>query len=361
MAIDFKNERWQEIKKNYSKWWRGELERPLLPVYLTGKDPERDKPKYIYNEQIMFADLTITPEEFIDSFDYELSTRVFLGDGFPFLNMMCSGPGIVAAFLGSNLDCSTGRIWFSPNQVLPLSKLHFEYDANNIWLNRVKDICKEANKRWQGQVLVGMPDLGGVIDILASFRMSDNLLMDLIDEPDEVKRLTWEIYELWHRYFNEINEVLQPTNPGYSDWAQIYSDVPSYVPQCDFCYMISTDMFNEFVKPELEATFNRIPRTLYHLDGVGQLNHLDSLLTINGLNAVQWVPGDGKPKLQEWPEVYKKIYAAGKKIQIYTEGFPTLDKIAEQIGTYKGIHQFFLVGELKDQEEMKKVLLKYGE
>ncbi len=49
----------------------------------------------------------------------------------------------------------------------------------------------------------------------------------------------------------KTNNVLQPHNPGYSDWAGIYSDLPSYVPQCDFSYMIGPDMFDTFVKPEL--------------------------------------------------------------------------------------------------------------
>jgi hypothetical protein len=38
-----------------------------------------------------------------------------------------------------------------------------------------------------------------------------------------------------------------------------------------------------------------LPRTFYHLDGIGQLHHLDLVLSIAELDGVQWVPGDGKP------------------------------------------------------------------
>ena len=79
--------------------------------------------------------------------------------------------------------------------------------------------------------------------------------------------------------------------------------------------MISPEMFDEFVKPELIESSLKLPRTFYHLDGSGQLSHLDSLLTIQTLDGVQWVPGAGNPECAEWPEVYQKISAAGKKIQ----------------------------------------------
>ena len=48
--------------------------------------------------------------------------------------------------------------------------------------------------------------------------------------------------------------------------------------------LISPQMFDEFAKPELEATCERLPRAFYHLDGPGQLPHLDSLLEIENLN-----------------------------------------------------------------------------
>jgi 5-methyltetrahydrofolate--homocysteine methyltransferase len=52
----------------------------------------------------------------------------------------------------------------------------------------------------------------------------------------------------------------------------------------------------------------------YHLDGKGELPHLDQLLAIEELAGVQWVPGEGSPPLQEWPEVLNKIADSDKKI-----------------------------------------------
>ena len=51
------------------------------------------------------------------------------------------------------------------------------------------------------------------MDILSVFRPGENLLLDLYDHPEEVIRLIWEIHELWHRFYQEINDVLQPVTP----------------------------------------------------------------------------------------------------------------------------------------------------
>ena len=87
--------------------------------------------------------------------------------------------------------------------------------------------------------------------------------------------------------------------------------------------------------------------------------HLDSLLTIKELNAVQWVPGDGKPSQSCWPEVYEKIHKSGKNIQVF-DGFDCIDTVTKQIGTSKGIHLMAIRGQVSEEYAMRKRLEKYG-
>ena len=359
MGIDFNEKKWENIKRTYGLWWERKLDRPLVGAILEGIDPGRPQPSCPLLSQQNCHDLSLPAKDIIDRIDYELSKNKYLGDAFPYYNMDCFGPGVVAAFLGADIDNSTGNVWFHPKKILPINELHFVYDENNIWLNRIKDIYREGMKRWQGQVLMGMPDLGGILDILATFRTTDNLLLDLYDEPEEVNRLVWEIHELWHKYYNEFNEVLQPINPGFSDWSQLYSDKPMYVPQSDFSYMIGPNMFEEFVRPELVSTCNKVDHTIFHLDGIGELVHLKSILKIEALDAVQWVPGAGQNNQFKWPEVYQQIHSAGKNIQIW-DGFDCIDTVAKQIGTYRGIHHIPLKFPIEQEKQVRERLAKYG-
>jgi 5-methyltetrahydrofolate--homocysteine methyltransferase len=338
MSIDFTPDRWQEIRQTYRRWWAGELDRPIVGVRLNSRQPRRRQPAVTLLSQATCADLSVPADDVVDRLDWELSRQIFLGDAFPFVSLECFGPGVIAAFLGATLDNSTGRVWFHPPRQLPISELHLQYDPENAWLRRIKDLCAAMVRRWQGQVLVGMTDLGGNLDILSTFRPSDGLLLDLYDHPEEVQRVLGEAHELWHRFFAEINQVLQPHNPGYSTWCGIYSDRPYYILQCDFCYMIGPDMFARFVQPELAATTRRLDRTFYHLDGKGQLQHLQTVLGLERLAGVQWIPGAGQPASPHWPQVHQRILSAGKKSQVCGGTLAQMHALLQRTGVGPGVH-----------------------
>ena len=342
MAIDFEASRWTNVKQVWSKWWAGELKRPIMAVELHGRDPGRPKPAAPLLGQENCADLSIPVEALVDRIDWELSRKIFLADAFPTYEMYAFGPGVLAAMLGGKLDNSTGRVWFHPppGKKIPIKDMHFEYNASvmdNVWLRRIKELSAAMMKRWQGQVLVAPPDLGGNLDILSTFWPGEELLLLLYDEPEEVKRVLWEVHEVWHRVFEDVNTVLQPTNPGYTAWCWMYSEKPYYMLQCDFCYMISPEMFNEFALPELAASSKRLGRSFYHLDGKGELPHLDAILAIPTLGGVQWVPGAGAPDGSTWPEVYERIFAAGKHAQIGGP-LPAVYEMLKRTGIGPGVH-----------------------
>jgi len=343
MPINFSASRWDEVKKNHEAWWNHELERPLVvllrPNAYTPSVPQPSTPLLAQNT---VHDLSIKPKDIMERYDYHLSTLEFTEDSFPIFDLVHFGPGVLAAFLGARLDNSSGGVWFHPpnDKPIPIKDLHLEYDPNNQWLVRVKELAIAACEFWQGQVLVGMPDLGGVLDILASFRTSEGLLFDLYDEPDEVKRVTAEIVDAWYRVFDEFNELVAPTNPGYSNWSGVYSKVPQYIPQCDFAYMISNDMFREFALDTIKYDTERIPRTVFHLDGMGMLPHMDDILALPGLDCLQWVHGAGNRNdtCADWQDIHERVFAAGKLLHTYG-GRKDLDTIVAQLGTNgKGIY-----------------------
>lgn len=313
-----------------------------------GRDPGRPEPSIPTHHFTAFYDLDTSPEQIIDRMDYDLSCLKFLGDAFPtiFPNF---GPGVMAAFLGCELETSVESYtcWFHTKHQLDISDLNFAYNQDNPWLHRIKSIAEAGMKRWQGQVQIAMTDLGGNLDVLSSFRPGESLLYDLYDYPDDVKRLTWQVHDLWWQYFDEIDSIIRPTSHGYTAWASLFSTVPYYMLQCDFCYMISPDMFDEFVRPELAATCKRLGNAFYHLDGPGELPHLDSLLSIPELKGIQWIPGAGAPDWKHWPDLYRKIMDAGKLLQIYGD-VETIHTVMSQLGSGRGI-AFLCYGGTEDE------------
>jgi len=321
--IDFSAARWEKTVKNFDDFWNKKLNRPLVSVRRS-KEADEDKRGRAPDTPLLMqatCHLDLPAAKWLDAYDYHLSGLTFMGDTYPSIGLDEFGPGVAAAFMGAELDNSTGLVWFRPKKAVPVTELHFEYDPNNKWYVKIMDIMTEATRRWQGEVMVGMPDFGGVMDILSTFLPGEELLIALYDEPGEVARCVKEIQALWFRYYDELAAVIAPATQGYSNWADLLvpgADSGGYIYQCDFAYMIGPDMFRDFILDSLAADFARTKCNAYHLDGVGQLPHLDMLLELPDLDLVQWVPGSGAAPEHTWGAVHTRILKAGKHLQLHS-------------------------------------------
>jgi hypothetical protein len=73
-------------------------------------------------------------------------------------------------------------------------------------------------------------------------------------------------------------------------------------------------MYERFVLPELNDVCDFLDYSVYHFDGQEQIRHLDHLLSVKKLNAIQWTPVAGQPKTSEFIPVLQKIQKAGKNL-----------------------------------------------
>lgn len=321
--MNFTEADWDRVERDTMAWWAGELERPL--VWLSGRMPLPNVPRYTYMSNYP---LEMPAEDIVDLYEPVLEATRFYGDAFPscWINY---GPGIMAGFLGANVNSVSDpqeTVWFTSPQKRDIQDLELVYDPENVWLKRVKDVTAAFVRRWDGRVAVGHTDLGGNLDLLASFTETQDLLYDVIDGPAEVERLAGRITELWLRYYDELDALIRPQSRGTTCWSPIWSTGKTYMLQCDFSYMISPAMFERFVLPDLSACCDHLDHGFYHLDGTGEIPHLDLLLSIPRLRGIQWIPGDGRPQPHEWLPLLKRIRDGGKLCQVFVtpEGARTI-------------------------------------
>jgi hypothetical protein len=315
----FDEQDWDRIERDAMAWWAGELKRPLVWLAVTGKVPDATRHGFLTNYP-----LGMPVEDLIARYEPFLDATHFYGDSFPWwwINF---GPGIAAGFLGARVHSvvdPSETVWFTPAEKKDIRSLTLRYDPENVWWKRVKEITAGIASHWGKGLVVSHTDLGGNLDILASFRETQTLLLDLIEDPGEVSRLVGEITRLWLRYYDELDTIIRPTCRGTSTWAPLYSTGKTYMLQSDFCYMISPKMFERFVLPDLVDCCSHLDHGFYHLDGKGQIPHLDHLLSISRLRGIQWIPGDGQPSPDQWLPLLKRIRDGGKLCQVYvsTEG-----------------------------------------
>ncbi len=323
VQVQYEAEDWERIAASWSAWWAGELERPIIMLQRYEAPPEGTLPAV--HDFISNYPLDMPAEEVIGLVQNRYRYVRYYGDDWPkwWPNF---GPGIMGGFLGAAVNSEEDTVWFSPANDLPIPERRLAYDAHNPWLKRVYELTRVAAAQWGDRVLVGLTDLGGNLDILAGLHGTQRLLYELIDHPAEVERLVGEITRLWLRYYAELYDFIGRQGRGTSPWASIWSPGRCYMLQCDFSYMISPQMFERFVLPDITACCAVLDHSLYHMDGIGQIPHLDLLLSVERLGGIQWIPGEGRPAPEEWLPLLKRIIDAGKRCQLHVspEGARTI-------------------------------------
>jgi len=133
--------------------------------------------------------------------------------------------------------------------------------------------------------------------------------------------------------------------------------------QCDESAMISPEMFNKFVLPGLVEQCDFLDHAAYHLDGVDALRHLDAILGIKRLGAVQWVPGAGQPGGCDptWFDLYRRIRKAGKSLMVIGANLESARRLLKEIGG-DGIYFVWSFGDInteKDVESLEALVSQY--
>ena len=294
----------------YEKFWeRKNTARPILNMSFIRQGYEP------YSAPESLEQQWLDVEYKYNAYKHRTDHTEFLAEGVPchFANY---GPGMLSSCIGGGYKLNPRTVWLDVKQVI------------TDWENPHEVIFDPQSDLWQSllreqelfardlDAAFSMTDIGGILDIVASLRGTQNLLYDLYDYPDELKEFAARVKQVWFEVFDQQAETLRHANLPYNSWMSIPSAKPWYPLQCDFCYMISPAQFEEFVLPDLADQVAHMDRSIYHLDGVGELNHLDMILDIPGLTGIQWTPGTGcEPLLDErWYPIYRKIQDKKKNL-----------------------------------------------
>jgi hypothetical protein len=317
----FNESDWKRIRQDYTAFWQGQLGRPLVAAY-GAKDPSQGAGSFYtpYTPQM-------SAEQIVSNARQGLDNTLCYGDAFPIF-WPNFGPGLTSAMADvCGLHYSAGSIWFEPKQMKRLEEITIKADLKNEWFLKIREVTRLAIEQFGTGAQVAFTDLGGNLDLLSACRTPNNLLMDLIDCPDEVKRVLWEFHEAWWVYYSELAGIIEKQNLGFVPWALTWAPGRTYIMQCDFASMISPDMFGEFVVPEVQMICRKLDYAFFHLDGPGMVPHLEHLLAMKELHGIQWQPGAGAPSGDTWTDLVSRILDAGKLVQLITNREQTLNSI----------------------------------
>ena len=306
-----------EACRRMEAWWEGEiLDRATIQVTAPQPNPRPLPPKQHATQRERWMDI----DYIVECAAISIANTYWAGEALPSF-MPNLGPEILTACYGAELEFTEATSWSAPILHDWADVPRLGIDPNNRYLSAILAMTRRALEVGRGKFVVGITDIHAGGDLAASFRDPQQLCIDLVTEPERVRELLnqirhafFEFYELNHRVIQEAGQAL------CTSWLPLWVNQGRYyIPSNDFSITISTDMFKAFFLPELIAEIEWLDRSIYHLDGPGALRHLDTLLEIGKLDAIQYVYGDGAKPASRWLDVYKRIQEAGKNIHVAVE------------------------------------------
>ncbi len=326
--LEFKPD-YAETQARIDAFWERELiDRPVVQFSLL-KPPE-DRVPLPESHHDSPADRWLDSEYQAAWHLANLSNHEFLGDTLP-VAWPNLGPEIFAAFYGCPIHFGDyGTSWTDPILLDWDQADQIKLDWDNFYLHKLEEMTDALLEVGKGKFITGMTDWHPGGDWLAALRDPQNLAMDMIMCPENVKRMLAMAERDYFAVYDVFYEKLRAAGQPISTWLTLASDKKYYVPSNDFSCMVSKEMFDEIFLPGIINECRFLDHTIYHLDGPGAIHHLDSLLAIPELEAVQFVCGAGNEGYERWVKLYQRIQAAGKGVQVICT-FSEIDAVMETL------------------------------
>jgi hypothetical protein len=328
MPIDHIDDWERRLARADAFWQREIIDRPVVCISLPKERPLRPAPAErgwpSLRERWMDAEYQAEAAlAHVENTDY-------LGDALPtaWPNL---GPEVFSAFFGAELEYGETTSWSKPNLEDWADAEKLEFSEQNPYYVKLLEMTDAMLEVGRGKFYTGLTDLHPGGDAIVAFRDPMNMNLDMIESLDEVKALLARINDTYLTVFEELWGRLSAARQACTAWIGIVSSRKYYIPSNDFSCMISKDMFDEVFLPGIRRECQALEASIYHLDGPQALRHLDSLLEIPELNAIQWVYGAGNGPVTRWMDVYKRCQAAGKGLQIYSLRTDELDVVMKEL------------------------------
>jgi len=335
-------------RKRMEAWWHNQVvDRALCWITVRKRKTRPQPPSHHKSLRERWMDAEYVAECAV----VNCLNTLYLGDAIPtaWPNL---GPEVFSALFGCELEYGETTSWSRPILHSWADADRIRFNPDSIYYRKLHELTDALVAAGRGRFITGLTDFHPGGDHLAALRDPQRLALDLIEHPPEVKRFLERMEAEYFRIYDIFYHKLRAAGLPITTWLPAITDGKYYVPSNDFSCMISREMFNEFFLPGIINECRFLDRSIYHLDGPGALRHLDSLLEIKELNAVQWVCGAGNTGYAKWVSVYQRIQQASKGNVVYV----TPDELPLVFDTLRPEGTWLNVSGVKSADEARAIL-----
>ncbi|OQA01236.1 MAG: Uroporphyrinogen decarboxylase (URO-D) [Planctomycetes bacterium ADurb.Bin412] len=316
-------------------WQRQEIGRPLLGINAGFMASQRFPllMKHVAGKAVRPED--IRADLFLKDCDRLYETHQNLGD-YPYVAAPFAGMAWLEAIMGCPIQASDTNLWAEPC-ISQWDQWHWQKpDRQNPWYQKLIELMQALVEHSRGRYQVAPTLMRGPSDILFALRGASNLLMDLIDEPEVVKKAAALCAEFWVEAAQAQLECIPHSEAGYiAGDAALRSWAPDKLAwlQEDAMALLSPKIFREFFLPLDRQIARQIPCVAFHLHG-SALWAIDDLLGIPEIDVMELNLDDANCDVEGTLNGWKKIQARKPLViwRMYGDDFPVwLERILREL------------------------------
>lgn len=344
-------EKWDLSRKRFEGFWNQEIiDRCCISVIAPkrGKESEYWRLKE-YPRMYGWGD----PEAIVKRSRALFEASYFGGEAFPGIWLNLGPSGHAGFFKGVEYHVNEDTVWFTPS-IKDGEYNSLTFDSASELYRLTMEMGRYYVDDSKGDYFVSLPDTSGNLDALAHLRGNEDLLMDLATEENQIFLALEELQKAWVKGVDAVYEMTKEVNDGGSMIYWIKCWAPSLMGQMqlDISVMTSSSIYETYGLVELKAQSAHLDYPLYHLDGAEQIRHLDLLLSVEDIKAIQWTSVAGQEGPSHYLDALKRIQAAGKSLLVSISDPKEVEPLLRELSS-KGL---YLVLEVESQDEAEELL-----
>ena len=317
----------ERAQERLEAWWHGEIiDRPPVTIDVRTERKAAGPPKHYATLRERWKDL----EYILDRFEAYIERETFLAEAFPRFEPKM-GPPVVASTFGCELEFRETTSWSSPVARSCREILKMKPDLSSEYWAWIRRATAASIERGRGRWITALPDLHTNGSLVSLLRGMEEFCTELADDPDAVRAACGHVTDFYGQIHEDLWAPIRDAGQLCTSWTPFLHRGRAYVTSCDPIIMISPNMFRELILPSIVREMRYLECNVFHLDGPGAVRHLDALLALPELNAVQFVYGAGNGPSTRWIEVYRRVQAAGKSVELLADDLRDARNVAAHL------------------------------
>jgi hypothetical protein len=260
--------------------------------------------------------------------------------------------------LGATLRILPGTV-LGVERTLPWEELEaLRVDPRNPWFGKYIEFLQALVRRSAGAYPVSHAPLIGPSDIAALVRGHTRSVLDLMEEPERMRRLLGCCCDIFRQITAEAWRHIPLYHGGYFDAQyQLWSPGPIVRLQEDASGVFSPRLYREFLQPVDREVAGRFRNAFIHLHSNSMFLY-DLFLEVDEIRCFQvnYEVQSGGPPIAGMLPAFRKIQAANRPLLV--RGSFTPDELRRLVDALdpRGLYLYIMVGSLDEVQVLRAAL-----